>query len=249
MFRVHFLGTNGWYDTETGNTTCILVDTDDYGIVLDAGNGIHKLPAVTSLKKPFYLFLSHLHLDHICGLHILNALHFTEGLQIFVPTGQSEQLRRFVSPPYTVSYQELSYRVSIEEYSEQMGPLPFELRTFSMKHSVPTVGFRLRINEKVIAYCPDTGYCDEVLKAGEGADLFITECAYLPGESSETWPHLNPETAARAALRAKAKKLVLVHFDASRYTSMEMRKKACEVASAIFKDTCYAIDGMVSEMQ
>ena len=40
--RVIFLGTNGWYDTETGNTICTLVQTERYDILLDAGNGIHR---------------------------------------------------------------------------------------------------------------------------------------------------------------------------------------------------------------
>ena len=40
---VIFLGTNGWYDSDTGNTICILIESDDYYIVLDAGNGIDKL--------------------------------------------------------------------------------------------------------------------------------------------------------------------------------------------------------------
>lgn len=28
--RIIFLGTNGWYDTDTGNTVCILLESKDY---------------------------------------------------------------------------------------------------------------------------------------------------------------------------------------------------------------------------
>ena len=31
---VIFLGTNGWYDSATGNTICILIESDDYYIAL-----------------------------------------------------------------------------------------------------------------------------------------------------------------------------------------------------------------------
>ena len=48
--KIAFLGTNGWYDTKTGNTVSALVDTKKYYIVLDAGNGIHKLDKY--LTKP-----------------------------------------------------------------------------------------------------------------------------------------------------------------------------------------------------
>ena len=41
--NVIFLGTNRWYDSDTGNTICILIESDEYYIVLDAGNGINKL--------------------------------------------------------------------------------------------------------------------------------------------------------------------------------------------------------------
>ncbi|MCJ7596421.1 MAG: hypothetical protein MUO52_16765, partial [Desulfobacterales bacterium] len=69
--RVHFLGTNGWYDTVTGNTVCIALDHRDFVLVLDAGNGIQRLDSISVGDRPVFIFLSHLHLDHVCGLHIL----------------------------------------------------------------------------------------------------------------------------------------------------------------------------------
>jgi ribonuclease BN (tRNA processing enzyme) len=50
--KTTFLGTNGWYDTATGNTVCILIETGKYDIVLDAGNGIHRLDGYVSGRKP-----------------------------------------------------------------------------------------------------------------------------------------------------------------------------------------------------
>jgi ribonuclease BN (tRNA processing enzyme) len=35
--KIIFLGTNGWYDTKTGNTVSILIVTKEHNIVLDAG--------------------------------------------------------------------------------------------------------------------------------------------------------------------------------------------------------------------
>ena len=37
MIKVTFLGTNGWYSTDTGVTLCTLVESDDFYIILDAG--------------------------------------------------------------------------------------------------------------------------------------------------------------------------------------------------------------------
>jgi ribonuclease BN (tRNA processing enzyme) len=87
--KVLFLGTNGWYDTQTGNTICILIRTLDYEIILDAGNSLYKLERYINEgnRKPAYLFLSHFHLDHIIGLHTLIKLNFRHGLNICGPAG------------------------------------------------------------------------------------------------------------------------------------------------------------------
>jgi len=37
--KIHFLGTNGWFDSETGGTPCTLIDSEEAYIVLDAGSG------------------------------------------------------------------------------------------------------------------------------------------------------------------------------------------------------------------
>jgi len=71
MVKVTFLGTNGWFDTQTGNTISILIESSRFYIVLDAGIGIYKLNEYAKKKKPVYVFLSHFHLDHVVGLHTL----------------------------------------------------------------------------------------------------------------------------------------------------------------------------------
>ncbi len=74
--KITFLGTNGWYDTKTGNTNCVLVETNQYYLIFDAGGGIYKLDQYVKEDKPLYLFLGHLHLDHTSGFHILNKFKF-----------------------------------------------------------------------------------------------------------------------------------------------------------------------------
>ena len=74
--NVTFLGTNGWYDTLTGNTCSVLVQSDDWNIIFDAGNGIAKADRYIDQGKPTILFLSHCHLDHLAGLHTLTKFRF-----------------------------------------------------------------------------------------------------------------------------------------------------------------------------
>ena len=37
--KIIFLGTNGWYDTKTGNTLSVFMKTKKEYIILDAGSG------------------------------------------------------------------------------------------------------------------------------------------------------------------------------------------------------------------
>lgn len=244
MLKIVFLGTNGWYDTGTGNTICILVDCPEYGLILDAGNGLYKLDSVTTLDKPFCLLLSHLHLDHICGLHILNKFQFKYPLKIFAPSGQKFFLERFLSEPYTMDYKDLPYEVKLYELPEDRSELPCNVDVFDLEHSVPTVAVRLNLGDKIITYCADTGFCENAVAAAINADLLMAECAYLPGEVKQEWPHLNPETAAQVAKEAQVKQLALVHFDANSYRTFAERDEAKRAAQKIFLHVIATRDGM-----
>lgn len=242
--QIVFLGTNGWYDTNTGNTICILLKTNDYYIVLDAGNGIYKVDDYCDDKKLVYLFLSHFHLDHIVGLHILNKIKCFKDLHIFGPVGTKNILTTIINAPFTLPISQLPFKIGIHELPEEQGILPFYVDSKPLLHSSLTLGFRIEIDGKVISYCPDTGYCENAVKLARNADLLITECAYKSGQSIAKWPHLNPEDAARIAKEAKAKRLALTHFDASIYQTIEERKEAEKQGQKVFENTFAAMDGM-----
>ena len=205
--RVTLLGTNGWYDSETGNTISILIDCPDFYIVLDAGNGLQKLDWYINDEKPVYLFLSHFHLDHICGLHILNKFSFSRGLYILGQKGTEKILNTFVNEPFTMPLSKLPFNINFIEVPDHIKDLPFYANVLNMKHSTSTLGIRIVVENRIIAYCPDTGYCDNAVQIAENADLLLAECAYRPGQIDEKWPHLNPESAARIAVESNAKKI------------------------------------------
>ncbi len=243
--QVVFLGTNGWYDTETGNTVCILIKSDKYHIILDAGNGLYKIDNYCKEKKPAYLFLSHFHLDHIIGLHILNKVKCFSTLHIFGPMGAKKILKKIINSPYTMPLSQLPFTVEIHELPREQKKLSFHVDSKPLLHSSLTLGFRIKLNGKVISYCPDTGYCENAVELSRNADLLITECAYKSGQQSKKWPHLNPETAARIAKQATAKRLALTHFDANIYKTLKERKEAEKMARKIFKNTFASADNLI----
>lgn len=241
-----FLGTNGWYDTDTGNTISVLINSEKYHIILDAGNGIYKADQYIHDDLPVYLLLSHFHLDHIEGLHILNKFRFPM-LYIYGQKGTKKALDTIIAKPFTIPLSEMPYPVQIKELSEGPYKIPFPLECYYLVHAAPCMGYQFELDGKRIAYVSDTGICDNAVKLAEDADLLIAECAHLPGEESPEWPHLNPQDAADIARRANAKRLALVHFDAARYKTIMERINAVKSIHG-YDNAVASCDGMVLEL-
>lgn len=236
--RIHFLGTNGWYNTATGETTCVLIDAREAYVVLDAGQGIRKIDQhITDPKKPVYLFLSHLHLDHTYGFHTFPKLRLPQGITVFTQKDSAHHLRTLLASPWTAPIERLKTAVRLVEIDEgtHTAPLPFECRW--LVHADPCLGFRLTIEGKQIAYCTDTGVCDGMRALARHADLLIAECAWRVPNERPGWPHLAPEDSATIAKASGTQQLLLMHFDARNYPTFTERDAAEATARAIFPHT------------
>ncbi len=244
--RVIFLGTNGWYNSLTGDTTCILIDTKDCYVILDAGSGIYKVDQYIKKSKPVYLFLSHFHIDHIVGLHILNKFKFDAGLTIGCFSGGKSILDQVVGQPFTISLKDLGFPARVRELScGSNNSFPFSVVAQDLKHSSRCFGYRFEFEKKVISYCTDTGFCQSAIELSQNADLLIAECAYKLKQLDSSWPHLNPESVALLAKEAGCKQLAMIHFDAENYPNLKERQKAQKAAAKIFKNVLAARDGMI----
>jgi ribonuclease BN (tRNA processing enzyme) len=247
MIKVIFLGTNGWFDTQTGNTICTLLDTPDEYIILDAGMGIHKANQYIKKKKPIYIFLSHFHIDHITGLHVLAKFKFAGSIEIYGPRGSKKHIGNLLRHPYTVPLANLPMPVDLFEIDRNR-PSSLNVEFAPLKHSSICYGYRFNFNNTIISYCTDTGICPGLIKLGADADLLICESSFRPGEKLDGWPHLRPEDAADTARSCGAKKLALTHFDATRYPDRSTRMAAQRYAQTIFKSTIAARDGLIIEL-
>ncbi len=247
MIKVVFLGTAGGYDSKIGNTVSTLISTNNFDIILDAGNGLLKLDEYTDCTKDTFLFISHLHLDHIIGIHSISKFNFKKGLNILLADNHKSLFADVICPPYSINIDHLSYPVKLYELPKETGKIPFKIHVLPMKHSVYTLGISIEIDNKKITYCTDTGVCENMLELADASDLLITECSHRVGENNPGWPHLNPEEAAKLALDAHAKKLALTHFDSNRYSNA-LKNKALKAAKNVFMKTIAAKDNMVMDV-
>lgn len=238
--QITFLGTNGWFDTHTGATSCVFLDTKDCYIILDAGSGFYKVPSLLKEEKPIYLLLTHLHLDHICGLQMLPLLKNKDLTIIVVGEKQKEDLAKFMQLPFMPTAKMLGLRVA--ELDEIKKDLPFKVETFELAHAVKTYGFKFFTEDKVVAYGLDSGLCENILHLAADSDLFVCECSYLPAQDPD-FNHLNPKAAALIAKEAKVKLLALIHFKADVYDTFEKRDLALLAAGEHFEKVFAPYDG------
>lgn len=247
--KITFLGTNGWYSSPTGDTPSILIDTKDHYLILDAGNGIYKLGEFIKEDKPILMFISHFHIDHVSGLHILGKFNFKQGIDVYVGTGRTKDFETLVNPPFTVGYKfdpsilgKLDTEIRLHELSENGENIPFKACAIEQHHAYRDHGYRFELEGKIISYTGDCGLSDNLRKLSKDSDLLISECSNDKTRESDEWGHLDPTLAANLAKEENVKQLILTHFGSEPYSKLEDRKWAEREAKKIFPNTIAATD-------
>ncbi len=146
-----------------------------------------------SLPDIDVIFITHQHGDHFVGLPFLMLEYVymterTEDLTIVGPPGCEEWLEDFAERVYPNILRGSEYkRIYIEAdpgREQQAGDLTFQ--AYHMSHvnengGPGAFGYRVRIGDKTVAYSGDTMFCEDVIKLGEGADVYVIDCTYAEG--------------------------------------------------------------------
>ncbi|PVX47893.1 RNAse Z [Flavobacterium sp. 103] len=91
------------------------------------------------------------------------------------------------------------------------------------------------------AFCSDTKYCEDIIPLIENVTVLYHESTFLQSEEALAMKtmHSTAKEAARIALKANVKQLILGHYS-TRYDSIDLFKKEAET---IFKEVLLAEDG------
>ena len=169
-----------------------------------------------SLPDIDVIFITHQHGDHFVGLPFLMLEYVymterTEDLTIVGPPGCEEWLEDFAERVYPNILRGSKYKRTYVEADpgreQQAGDLTF--RAYHMSHvnengGPGAFGYRVRIGDKTVAYSGDTMFCEDVVKLGEGADVYVIDCTYTEGcgpehmsldDAKKIRKRLPPETA------------------------------------------------------
>jgi phosphoribosyl 1,2-cyclic phosphodiesterase len=219
-----------------GNTSCVEVELSDGTIlVLDAGTGIRSLGvALGGERTRINILLTHLHLDHIQGLMFFAPLFRpTSEIVIWGPEAPDASLQdriaRYISAPLSpVEVRELPCQLSFRDspHTEwQIGPAT--LRSASVTHRGPTLGYRITEGDTSLCYIPDhePAIGTDLLRddpdwisgfeLARGATLLFHDCQYSDTEypTHIGWGHSRLSDTLAFAHRVEAEHVMLFHHD------------------------------------
>ena len=187
-------------------------------MVIDLGNGsLGALQKYTGLFEVDAVCLSHLHADHCVDLYSYSIAraYSPAGPQppipVYGPAGTAERMA-FIHGPNGDDLG-LTKRFTWETLAPgRMTIGPFDLTLAHMNHPVETFAFRFAHGGRSLVYTGDTGETEAVPELAAGADVFLSEAAFLEGPGLPPNIHLTARQAAAYASRAGVGQLVLTHL-------------------------------------
>jgi ribonuclease BN (tRNA processing enzyme) len=244
--KLVLLGTAGYHPNDRRQTACFMIP--ELGIVLDAGTGMYRVRdrLVTSHLD---IFLSHAHLDHVCGLtFLLDVLHGKQMERVTVH-GEAQKLSDIKTHLFSNALFPVEPQFELRPLASEV-PLPGKgrLTHFPLEHPGGSVGYRLDWHGRSLAYVTDTTAVANAsyLQHISGVDLLIHECNFPDSmtDLAQLTGHSCTTPVAETALRAGAKQLVLVHFNALDTSDDPI---GIATARAIFPGAQLGEDGMEIE--
>ena len=260
--RVTLLGTIGWMPSDRRETTCFACRAGDSLFIFDAGTGLRRLrePAQAALldgARDVHLFLTHYHLDHVCGLAYLPGVLPGRELVIHAPAAElngvdpegavAGLLRRPYNPRDWEDLTDLRLQPVVAGANEISG---HTVRVRAQRHSDVSVAYRV---DDAFVLATDTGIDPKTAEFAAGVGLLLHEAWYNAADprTDEMPPQMHAGNAAHSeagavaglAADAGVGRLVPMHlnplYDESYYTTLEA------AARAVFPRTDVLADGAV----
>jgi ribonuclease BN (tRNA processing enzyme) len=238
------LGTMGWIPSERRETTCLACRDGGALLIFDAGTGLRRLlePAQAALLEDapeIHLFLTHYHLDHVCGLAYLPGV--LPGRRVTIHAAAAEitgidpeaavagLLRRPYNPHDWGDLSDLRVATLAPGANEIAGHV---VNVRPQQHSDVSVAFRL---DDAFVMASDTKADPATAEFSAGVGLLLHEAWYdaaapWTGEAPAELPpgfaaHSEAGSVARLAAAANVGRLVLIHlnpaYDETYYAAME----------------------------
>jgi ribonuclease BN (tRNA processing enzyme) len=216
--RLTVVGCSGSLPGPDSAASCYLLEADGFRLVVDLGNGaLGALQRHVPLSGVDAVCLSHLHADHCVDLYSYSiARSYSPAgpqppIPVYGPAGTAERISQIHGP----GGDDLGLMKRFEFETLAPGQLtigPFDLRLAHVNHPVETFAFRFACDGRSLVYTGDTGQTEAVPALAAGADVFLSEAAFLEGPGLPPDIHLTARQAAAYASHAGVGRLVLTHL-------------------------------------
>lgn len=222
--QIRVLGCSGGIGPDL-RTTSLLLDGET---LIDAGTGVGDL-SLDEMGRIRRVFLTHSHLDHVCGLAFLAdnlAGDARQPIDVHATSATLAALRAHLFnwhlwPDFSVLPSAEAPMLRFVEtplgYAQQFGG-GARLQSFEVLHSIPAVGYAVTGRSGVFAFTGDTGSCASMwayLNALPRLDYLMIDIAF-PDEQAELGVisrHYTPALLGRdvAQLRHRPQLLLTHH--------------------------------------
>ncbi|MGB3512783.1 MAG: MBL fold metallo-hydrolase [Microcoleaceae cyanobacterium] len=243
--EIVFYRTSGWFDNESGSTSCTGVFVNDRDIVLfDLGTGVRKIDRQSLCDKNVTVMLSHLHLDHCYGLHILPMFQ-PASLTIIIHESLKNYLETLFSFPFMKPREELGFPVDIRAAKDTtLNFDKFAIETKALKHNTPVIGAQLQLEKTSIGYCVDSTLCDSLFEITKDCEILIIESSSIAGKKTNGF-HLNLEQLKEVLTATHAEKVIITHFGALKYQDIKTKELLFASIKECHNNIIMADDGLV----
>ena len=229
--EVVILGKYGPFSVNGGSTSGYLVKASNDACVLDLGSGtVSKLLNKIDIDSLKFVFLSHLHFDHVSDFGVLSyAINFLSknkkiNLYMFDDGSKMAELIKSNSAFNIVNIKEGTI------YKE--GEFTFSF--YKMAHPVISFGIKIISGNKTLSYTGDTTINGDINSLCLGADLLIADGCFLEKDYSISKPHMSVKQVCEIAEKFKVKTLVshILYSYSDSEVSSEIKafSALCEVA-------------------
>ncbi len=246
--QLTILGSGDAFSSGGRLSSCYALNSGDSNILLDCGPSV-----LVGLKQAnlhgnafSHIFISHLHGDHFAGLpfFLIDALFpakRAEPLTIIGPPGLEARTRLACEVLYPRVMDnrrafDLAYTEIWPETAHDVAG--FRVTAYEVDHfsGAPSYALRFEKDGRTFAYSGDSGWTDNLIRAGHGADLYLMECYQF---DMDLPMHLNYRTIAEKFDAIGARRIMLTHMA----EPMLARRASVDPSRFILAD-----DGMVIEI-